>query len=265
MRASDQAPSNVNLVIARRISQARALGQVKYSDTPFEAIGSLTAKIQVSARATYDFRGCSLGSRNTTPEDIPMRALLLALATAGALATGAPALAQTFTVNPNLTIDVTGFNGDANTLPDMVANIEAQGGGRVAVIAFNNFAGNTPGYGFIQVQGTNYTFKRIEKPTGKPIQMYESALPAWMLNWRNEKRAAVVETAKVPLADAIRTAVASEGGSPAVVAGIARSAANSTTDVHAYMIGILKNGSLRRVAVDSQTGAVIENPETLTM
>jgi hypothetical protein len=194
-----------------------------------------------------------------------MRALLLALAMASGLAAGAPTLAQTLTVNQNLVIDVTGFNGDANTLADAVTTIESQGGPRVAAIAFNNFAGNTPGYGVILVQGSNYTFKRLEQPTGKAVQMYESALPAWMLNWRNEKRAAVVENAKVSLADAIRTAEASEGGSPAVVAGIARSAANSTTDVHAYMVGILKNGALRRVAVDSKTGSVIENPEALTM
>jgi hypothetical protein len=31
------------------------------------------------------------------------------------------------------------------------------------------------------------------------------------------------------------------------------------------MIGILKNGDLRRVAVDSQTGAVIADPSALTM
>jgi hypothetical protein len=194
-----------------------------------------------------------------------MRALLLALATISGLATGAPTLAQTLTVNEKLVIDVTGFNGDANTLADAVAAIESQGGPRVAAIAFNNFAGNTPGYGVILVQGSNYTFKRLEQPTGKAVQLYESSLPAWMLNWRNERRATVVETAKVSLADAIRTAEASEGGKPAVVAGIARSASNPTSTVHAYMVGILKDGALRRVAVDSQTGAVIANPEALTM
>jgi hypothetical protein len=167
------------------------------------------------------------------------------------------------TVNSKLSIDVTGFTGDAGTLPDAVSALEAQTGARVAAIAFNNFAGNTPGYGAILVQGTNYTFKRIEKPTGKAVQMYESSLPAWMLNWRNEKRAAIVETAKVPLADAVRTAEASQGNAPAVVAGIARSAANASSDVHAYMVGILKNGGLQRVAVDSQNGMVIANPEAL--
>jgi hypothetical protein len=73
----------------------------------------------------------------------------------------------------------------------------------------------------------------------------------------------VVATAKVSLADAIRTAEASEDGAPAVVAGVARSASNPTSDVHAYMVGILKNGDLQRVAVDSKTGLVIANPSML--
>jgi hypothetical protein len=74
-----------------------------------------------------------------------------------------------------------------------------------------------------------------------------------------------VEAAKVSLGDAIRTAEASQGGAPAVVAGIARSAAKAETDVHAYMVGILKNGTLKRVAVDSQTGLVIEESSALLL
>jgi hypothetical protein len=49
------------------------------------------------------------------------------------------------------------------------------------------------------------------------------------------------------------------------VAGVARSASNPNSDVHAYMIGILKNGDLQSVAVDSKTGAVIANPSALTI
>jgi hypothetical protein len=191
-----------------------------------------------------------------------MRAVLLALATAGSFAIGAPTLAQVLTVNPNFTIDVTGFSGDANTLADAVSTIESMNVGRVAAIAYNNVAG-TPGYGVIVTQGSDVTFKRLDLPTGKPVAISGASVPTWMMNWRNQKRATVVQTAGVSLADAIRTAVASQGGAPAVVAGIARSASNPTSDVHAYKVGILKNGGLQPVAVDSKTGSVIANPSML--
>jgi hypothetical protein len=186
-----------------------------------------------------------------------MRALLLALATAGSLATGAPVFAQVLTVTPNVKIDVAGFSGDANTLPTGVANIESLSGGRVAAVAYNKVAG-TPGYVVVLIQGSNVRFMRIDTPTGKPIDISDASVPPWMMNWRTQRRAAVVQAAKVSLADAIRTAEASQRGAPAVVAGIARSAAHADTNVHAYMVGILKNGALQRVAVDSETGLVIE-------
>jgi hypothetical protein len=191
-----------------------------------------------------------------------MRALLLALAMATSLAAGAPTLAQTLTVNPNFVIDVTGFSGDANTLSNAVSTIESMNVGRVAAIAYNNVAG-TPGYGVILAQGSNIMFKRLDMPTGQPVEISGAQVPTWMMNWRNQKRAAVVEAAKVSLADAIRTAEASQQGAPAVVAGIARSASNPTSDVHAYMVGILKSGHLRPIAVDSKTGSLIENPSML--
>jgi len=84
-----------------------------------------------------------------------------------------------------------------------------------------------------------------------------------MLTWRNQRRADAVKVAKVSLADAIRTAEASQQGAPAVVAGIARSASKPTSNVQAYMVGILKDGQLKRVAVNSQSGSRIENPEAL--
>jgi hypothetical protein len=190
-----------------------------------------------------------------------MRKLLLSLLAACSLAV--PAAAQTFKVTPMLVIDVTGFTGDATTLPSAVSNIESQGAGRVAAIAYNNIAG-TPGYGVILTQGSNVNFQRLDTPTSKAVPISESSVPTWMLNWRNQKRAAAVEAAKISLADAIRTAEASQQGAPAVVAGIARSASNPSSDVHAYMVGLLKNGELRPIAVDSRSGLVIANPSALT-
>jgi hypothetical protein len=191
-----------------------------------------------------------------------MRALLLALATVSSLAAAAPTLAQTLKVNSNLSIDVAGFSGDPKVLPDAVANIESLGGGRVAAITYNNVAG-TPGYAVIVLKGSEVRFWRLDKPTGKPAELTDASAPPWMLTWRNQRRAAVVTAATVSLADAIRTAEASQEGAPAVVAGIARSAGKPTSNVHAYMVGILKDGRLIRVAVNTQTGRRIVNPEAL--
>jgi hypothetical protein len=191
-----------------------------------------------------------------------MRVLLLALATVSSLAAAAPTLAQTLRVNKNLSIDVAGFSGDPNVLPDAVTNIESMSGGRVAEITFNNVAG-TPGYAVIVLKGSEVRFWRLDKPTGKPAELTAASAPAWMLTWRNQRRAAVLTAAKVSLADAIRTAEAANRGAPAVVAGIARSAGKPSSSVHAYMVGILKDGRLIRVAVNTETGGRIVNPEML--
>ena len=191
-----------------------------------------------------------------------MRALLLALATVSSLAAAAPIFAQTLKVNKNVSIDVTGFSGDPKTLPDAVTHIESLNGGRVAAVTFNNVAG-TPGYAAIVLKGSDVRFWRLDKPTSQAVELTGTSVPSWMLNSWDQRRAAAVKVAKVSLADAIRTAEASQQGAPAVVAGIARSASNPTSDVQAYMVGILKDGQLKRVAVNSQSGARIENPEAL--
>ncbi len=191
-----------------------------------------------------------------------MRALLLALAAIGSLAAAAPSLAQTLKVNQDINIDVTGFSGDPKILSDMVTKIESLNGGRVAAITFDNVAG-APGYTAIVLNGSDVRFWRLDNPTSDVVELIGASIPSWMLNWKAQRRATAVKVAKVSLADAIRTAEASQRGAPAVVAGIARSASNPTSDVQAYMIGILKDGRLERVAVNSQSGRPIENPEAL--
>jgi len=104
-----------------------------------------------------------------------MRALLIALAMTSSVAAGAPTFAQTLTVNPNLTIDVTGFSGDANTLPEVVSNLESAMGGRVAAIAFNNVSG-TPGYGVILTQGPNVRFMRLDKPSSQAVEISQASI-----------------------------------------------------------------------------------------
>ena len=191
-----------------------------------------------------------------------MRALLLVFATVSSLAAAAPTLAKTLTVNSKISIDVDGFSGDPSILPDAVTNIESLNGGRVAAITYNNVSG-TPGYAVIVLKGSEVRYWRLDKPKGKAVELTGASIPSWMLDWKQQRRATAVKAAKVSLADAIRTAEASQQGSPAVVAGIARSASNPTSDIQAYMVGILQNGRLVRVAVDSQSGSQIANPEAL--
>ena len=191
-----------------------------------------------------------------------MRALLLALATVSSLAAAAPTLAQTLKVNSKISIDVAGFSGDPMVLADAVTKIESMNGGRVAAIAYNNVAG-APGYGVIVLKGSEVRYWRLDKPAGQPVELTGASIPSWMLTMRDQRRATAVKDARVSLADAIRTAEGTQRGAPAVVAGIARSAANPTSDIQAYMVGLLQEGRLTRVAVDSQTGLRISNPDAL--
>ncbi len=132
----------------------------------------------------------------------------------------------------------------------------------MAAITYNK-VGGTPGYGVIVLKGADVRFWRVDRPSSKAVELTGASIPSWMLNWRAQRRARAVKVAKVSLADAIRTAEGTQHGAPAVVAGIARSASNTTSDVQAYMVGILKGGRLHRVAVNSQTGSWIENPSAL--
>jgi uncharacterized membrane protein YkoI len=191
-----------------------------------------------------------------------MRTIILSLAVACSLAAVAPAAAQSVAMPPHPDINLTGFKGDASTLPNAIGRIESVSGGRVVEIRYNNVAG-TPGYDVVLAKGSQVTFVRITKPGGDMIQLSGTNKPEWMLDWAARQDISLITTAKVPLADAVRTAEAQMGGSPAVAAGMAKSAAGADTDVKAYNVAILKNGEERRVAVDSADGSVIANPSML--
>ena len=191
-----------------------------------------------------------------------MRALLLALAATFSLAAAAPAVSQSVGMRATPNLNLAGFSGDAHALPSAVATIEQLSGGRVAEIRYDNVAG-VPGYDVVLVQGDHVRFQRYTKPSDKPVELTEAKTPKWMLGWQSQKNASLVQDAKVPLADAIRTAEARMKGAPAVAAGISHSAAAPTTDIHAYNVAILKDGKQQRVAVNSESGHVISNPSAL--
>ena len=190
-----------------------------------------------------------------------MRALILALAAAGALAASGPLHAQGVSMPPYPEINLAGFNGDASSLPKAVAAIEAASGGRVVEIRYNNVSG-APGYDVVLERGAQVSFQRFTKPGGGMIALTGKTEPSWMLKWQARRDVSFVKQAKVSLAAAIRTAESSLPG-PAVAAGIARSASSITTDVHAYNVAILNGGRLHRVAIDSATGLMIDDPNAL--
>lgn len=191
-----------------------------------------------------------------------MRVLLLAVAAAISLAATTPTLGQDVGLRPYPKLDLTGFTGDATALPKAVTNIETLSGGRVVEIRYNSVDG-VPGYDVVVAQGPQVRFLRFSRQGGAPLELTETTTPAWMLDWKGEKNVSLGQNAKVRLADAIRTAEATKNGDPAVAAGIARSAADPNSDVHAYNVSILTGGRQQRVAVDSQTGSVIANPAAL--
>jgi hypothetical protein len=191
-----------------------------------------------------------------------MRALLIALASTASLAAAAPALGQSVGVRSVPDINLTGFSGDAQALPSAVTAIEKKSGGRVAEIRFDNIDG-APGYDVALVEGNHMRFRRYTKANDSLVKFSESKTPSWLLDWRSFRNMNIVRNARVPLADAIRTASGSMRGAPAAAAGIFHGAASANTRVHAYNIAVVQNGALQRVAVNSDTGSVIANPTAL--
>jgi hypothetical protein len=188
------------------------------------------------------------------------RALLICCVVAGSLA-AAPALCQSVAMSAHPDINTTGFSGDANTLSNAVKTIEGASGGRVVEIRYNNIAG-VPGYDFVVEKGSQVSFRRLAVPSGGMITLTDKTKPAWMLNWQGRRNVTLVSKARVSLPDAIHTAEASTGA-PAVAAGIAASASDPNSDVHAYNVAVLQQGRLQRVAVDSDSGLPISNPDAL--
>jgi uncharacterized membrane protein YkoI len=191
-----------------------------------------------------------------------MRALTLALAATASLAITAPVLSKDVGMGATPNLNLTGFSGDPRELSHAVTAIEGLTGGRVAEIRFDNVDGR-PGYDVVVAKGDHIRLQRINVKGGEPVEFTESKTPDWMLSWRGQRNVQLVREATVRLADAIRTAQASENNAPAVAAGISHGAASSTTRVHAYNVAVLRNGRQRRVAVNSQSGAVISNPTAL--
>jgi hypothetical protein len=188
--------------------------------------------------------------------------LITALAAALPLA-GAVALADPVAQAGHAHGDVTAFHGTAESLPDAILKVEGATGAKVVDIRFDDSSG-IPGYHIVLDRGGTVAFMHLDAPTGRLVTIETTAVPRWMLSWRDRAELRAAETANVPLAQAIVTAERDDGNAPAVAAGIARSAANPQSDVHAYNVLIERGGQVDRKAVDSATNQVIADAGALS-
>lgn len=159
--------------------------------------------------------------------------------------------------------DISAFHGNNNTLVNAIAVIEQSTGGKVIDIRFSK-ANGMPGYNVVLVKAAQVQFFHFEEGSKHVVELDASSKPIYMLNWRGKSDVHFAQQAQVPLSAAIQTAEQSQPGAPAMAAGIARSASNPDSDVHAYNVLLNRAGSVKRIAVDSATGQVISDPSMLS-
>jgi uncharacterized membrane protein YkoI len=169
-------------------------------------------------------------------------------------------LAQTVSQAPNYpSADIGAFHGNQKALTGAIRKIQQTTGGKVVEI---RFAGNEGPPGFIAAvaKGGNVQFVHLDQSSGKVTPT--KSRPDWTMKWQQRTDVQLAEHASIPLPQAVTTAEKSKNA-PAIAAGIARSASSSVGSVHAYNILLADAGSVKRVAVDSSTGQIIEDPAQL--
>jgi hypothetical protein len=160
--------------------------------------------------------------------------------------------------------DVSAFHGNANTLVNAIQATEQATGGKVLDIRYANASG-TPSWHAVVLKGAQVQFFRMEQLSRKVIELDASSKPVWMLNWQGKADVSAAKQASVSLSTAVSTAEQQKNGSPAVAAGIARSASNPESDVHAYTVLVVEGGvRVKSVSVDSSTGQVIADASALS-
>jgi len=158
--------------------------------------------------------------------------------------------------------DLDAFHGNANSLIQALQAFHNASDARVVEIRFTDKNGDPGYYAVLQKHG-RADFVHIDE-TGRSVELTSASLPDWMLRENSKMDLRFDRKATVPLAQAISTAEAANGGAPAVAAGIARSASNPDSDVHAYNVLLDEGGRAQRVSVDSVTGQIISDPQALT-
>jgi uncharacterized membrane protein YkoI len=171
-------------------------------------------------------------------------------------------MAQAVTQSPSThyaAADVAAFHGSQSTLTNAIEAVQQSTGGTVVEIRFAQ-SGATPGFHTVVAKNGGVEFAHIDQGSKSVVPV--DTRPDWMLKWQQKTAVQLAKSATVSLSQAIRTAEASKNA-PAIAAGIARSASNPDSAVHAYNVLIDANGSLTRIAVDSSTGQIISDPSVL--
>jgi uncharacterized membrane protein YkoI len=191
-----------------------------------------------------------------------MRKLQIAGAMAAAALCASSAIAQGVAQHSHPKLDLTGWSGTADTLPSLIRTIQSTTGGRVLEIRYSNQDGG-PGFRAAVAEGKRVVFLHVNAEGAAGAELTATSVPDWMLHWRSRADIVAARQASVSLDQAITTAEAQANGAPAVAAGIAASASNPTSDVKAYNVLVSRGGDVHRIAVDDQTGQVIEDPGAL--
>jgi uncharacterized membrane protein YkoI len=171
-------------------------------------------------------------------------------------------LAQSVAQQDSFKSDILQFHGDQNTLVNALAATEQATGGKVIDIRFS-YPNSKPTYNSVVLKPGQVQFFKIEELGHNAIELDASSRPVWMLSWRGKADVHFAGQAAVSLTQAIRTAEQAGNGAPAVAAGIARSASNPDSDVHAYTVLLNVRGTVRSVSIDVTNGEVIADPSAL--
>jgi uncharacterized membrane protein YkoI len=158
--------------------------------------------------------------------------------------------------------DLEAFHGDANSLIRALNAFHDASDARVVEIRFTGQEGE-PGYNVVLQKNGRVTFMHIDQ-SNRSFELDSKSLPDWMLKRNSKVELRFDRKATISLAQAITTAEAAHHGAPAIAAGIAHSASNPESDVHAYNVLLDAGGIIKRVAVDSVTGQIIVDPEALS-
>jgi uncharacterized membrane protein YkoI len=187
---------------------------------------------------------------------------LLAIAACGGLM-AQTAWAQSVAQPSFYSGDVAAFHGDSHTLIDAVQALHDSSGSRVVDIRFARQDG-APGFHVGLQKDGRFTDLHIDELSKRVVAIESASEPDWMLSWNKRAQLRFDRKATVSLAQAISTAEAAHDNAPAIAAGIATSASNPSSDVHAYNVILDIDGHTQRVAVDGTTGQIIANPEALS-
>lgn len=139
------------------------------------------------------------------------------------------------------------FNAAKMSLPQAIAAIQKQSRGKVLDVSFENKSG-TPMYKATVWANNAEEMWTVDANTGKVTNSTEAPMPQAKLDQEDQTEVHGIDSAKIDLSQAVRTAEQKSGGK-AIDAGI--EAHNGMTS---YEVQTLKNGTMQAFTVNPQNG-----------